>query len=72
MIGKNRNSARGAQIDCINFEMCPLCYGCRNYHYGDPDCQKCLQNKKVNLCNTQKHPASLIHRMITKQMFKGE
>ena len=67
---KNRNSARGAQINCINFEMCPLCYGCRNYHAQDPECQKCLKDKKNNLCNTKKHPVQLVHRMVTKQNIK--
>ena len=67
MPAKNRNSARGAQIDCLNFEMCPLCYGCRNYNTQLPECQKCLKDPKNNICNLQSHKAHLVARMITKQ-----
>lgn len=67
---KNKNSSRGAQIDCINFEMCPLCYGCRNYDSLDTNCAKCLENAKQNLCNTKTHKAHLVSKMITKQEIK--
>lgn len=67
MAPRNRNSARGAQIDCINFEMCPLCYGCRNFNNLDKTCLICEEDSKNNLCNTKSHKAHLVGRMITKQ-----
>lgn len=64
---RNRNSARGAQVDCINFEMCPLCYGCRNANHLDKACSLCAEDSKNNLCNIKSHKAHLIAKMITKQ-----
>lgn len=52
---KNWNSARGARINCPNFDPCPLCYGCRNYNSAVVRCDKCLENKKFNICDREFH-----------------
>ena len=45
---KTVNDVRGARERCINFQSCPLCYGCRRYSSSDSDCQQCLlENKKL-------------------------
>lgn len=64
---KNRNSSRGAQLECINFEMCPLCYGCRNCNPDLTCCQECLKDPKLNICNVKSHKTHLISRMVKKQ-----
>lgn len=57
---------RGYKTKCINFQSCPLCYGCRRYSTVDPECIKCATNKKTNICNTDLHKSDLIGKMITK------
>ena len=67
MSNKTKNDARGAQINCINFQLCPFCYGCRNYRSDDLECQICkTENAKKNICNVEKHKESLISKMIIK------
>ena len=34
---KQPSSVRGVKIACINYQMCPACYGCRAYDYRDPE-----------------------------------
>ena len=57
---KQYSSVRGNQIKCINYQGCPLCYGCRAYDSRDPECRECkLVNKQkskiYNICNTKLH-----------------
>lgn len=68
---KTRNSSLGAVKNCINFELCPFCYGCRNYSSSDLRCQECYEdNKKFNICNTEKHKGNLISKLIKKTNIK--
>lgn len=57
----------GYQIQCADYHMCPICYGCRSY---DPSYYKCIKlcgnNLKNNVCNIKKHKDDLIVKMLTK------
>ena len=66
-IAKTPNSVLGRKINCINYQMCPLCYGCRRFSKNDPDCIECAADTKTNICNTNKHTEDIISRFITKQ-----
>lgn len=58
----------GVQINCPNYEMCPLCYGCRAYNPSYVKClNRCGQNEKFHTCDTKKHRADLLARMITRE-----
>ena len=57
----------GYQDGCVNFQKCPLCYGCRRHSSVDSKCVICLQDKKKNICNVELHKAHLITQMITKE-----
>lgn len=57
----------GYQIRCPNYIKCPLCYGCRNYNPSYLKCAKCNQNRKKNICDTNKHKENLIAKMITRE-----
>lgn len=63
-IMKNVNSTVGAQKNCINFEPCPLCYGCRNYNSADIRCDECFEDKKMNICRTDIHTISALNMML--------
>lgn len=68
---KTVNDVRGARERCINFQSCPLCYGCRRYSSSDSDCQQCLlENKKFNICNKDLHKDDIVAKMITKNNIK--
>ena len=68
---KTIHDVRGSLIKCVNFQKCPLCYGCRRYSSIDPDCKICLeQNKKNNICNKDIHRDDLAAKMITKDTIK--
>ena len=64
---KTMHDTRGSKIKCINYQKCPLCYGCRRYNSVDPDCEKCIENKKINICNTNLHRDEITAKMITKE-----
>lgn len=64
---KNRNESKGAKDNCINFELCPLCYGCRNFNNSYLKCQKCKEDNENNICKTNKHKTKLVAKMIKKQ-----
>lgn len=69
---KGPNSSLGAKNNCINFNMCPLCYGCRDYRSTDSDCSDCYnENKQFNICNTEKHKTDLIGQFVTKNVIKS-
>lgn len=68
---KNKNSSLGARNNCINFSLCPFCYGCRNYNSSDIKCEECYNdNKKFNICNTELHKAELISQFIKKTVIE--
>ena len=56
-----RNEAKGAEINCPDFEMCPICYKCRNY---SPRMKKCVDNCSDNICDTSKHRSDLVSKLI--------
>lgn len=64
---KERSDVRGVLIGCVNYESCPMCYGCRNYRSEDYDCVECSkEDHKFNICNKDRHQADLVSRFITK------
>ena len=70
---KQPNKVRGNIIQCVNFQMCPLCYGCRNYDSRLEECQECFedgkspgQNRNYNVCNTKLHESWKVNRMVCK------
>jgi|GEM_PF-1478689 hypothetical protein len=64
---KTVHDVRGSRINCVNFQKCPLCYGCRRYSSIDPECRICLlENKKQNICNVNLHRDEVTAKMITK------
>lgn len=68
---KQPNDARGARIGCPMFESCPLCYGCRAFDPKYEECRNCeLDNKKQNVCNTERHKSDLLSRMITRPVIE--
>ena len=45
---KTKDSVRGYRINCIRFEQCPLCYGCRAFDSSMVQCLKCEEeNAKI-------------------------
>ena len=67
MQAKNPNDVRGVRIDCPSYEKCTLCFGCRAFNPHYEECRQCeAENKKQNICNTEKHKAHLVAKMITK------
>lgn len=65
---KTYHDVRGSKIKCVNYQKCPLCYGCRRYSSTDPECQICLtENKKNNICNVNLHRDEVTSKMITKE-----
>lgn len=72
---KQPNQVRGNKIRCVNYQMCPLCYGCRAYDSRDPECLGCkaLDNKRgknYNICNKDLHESWKINKIITKTSLK--
>ena len=73
-LGKQPNQVRENKIQCINYQICPICYGCRAYDSRYEDCVECYQdgidesNRNFNVCNTELHEAWKINRMITKHV----
>lgn len=70
---KQPNKVRGNIIQCVNFQMCPLCYGCRNYDSRLEECQECWEDgirpgekRNYNVCNTDLHESWKVNRMICK------
>lgn len=69
---KTKNSSWGAKNDCLNFELCPLCFGCRNAKKDDFACSNCYEDEKYNICNTSLHKPHLVSKMIIQQKVKLE
>ena len=74
------NQVKGNRIGCINYQMCPICYGCRAYDDNDEDCVICFaegkdgSNRNFNVCNTKLHESWKINNMVTRNKIdiKGE
>lgn len=76
---KQPSQVRGNRIACINFQMCPVCYGCRAYDSRDADCLICEEEgrnakRNFNVCNTNLHETWKVNKMITKNkvVLEGE
>ena len=72
---KQPSDVRGNKIKCINYQMCPVCYGCRAYDSRDPECFECKAeddafNKRYNLCNKELHEPWKINKLISKTKVK--
>ena len=68
---KTIHDVRGSRTKCVNYQPCPLCYGCRRYSSIDPECQECLkEDKKKNICNTNLHRDEVTAKMISKNNIK--
>lgn len=69
---KQPNQVRGNRVQCINFSMCPLCYGCRSFNPRDPECVICKEDgvdgskRNFNVCDTNLHEAWKINNIVTK------
>lgn len=67
---KTKTSVSGFINRCPDYEMCPVCYGCRNFN---PKYKKCLDEcgtYKEDVCNTKKHRPDLITKLIRPNYFK--
>lgn len=75
---KQPNKVRGNKIGCINYSMCPICYGCRSYDSKYEECRECYEdgidnsNRNYNVCNTNLHETWKINKMITKHIINFE
>lgn len=76
-VGKQPNKVRGNIVQCPNFMMCSMCYGCRNYDSRIPECQECHEdgiregeNRNYNVCNTELHESWKVNRMTSKNTIK--
>lgn len=72
---KQPNQVRGNKIRCINFQMCPVCYGCRSFDSRDPECLICQkegsgQKRNFNVCDTKLHESWKINKLINKNIIK--
>lgn len=65
---KTHHDVRGQRINCPDYEMCPLCYGCRAFNPKYAKCITCKEeNAKQNLCKTERHRSDLLEKMITRE-----
>ena len=71
-MAKKPSDVLGFVSHCPNFVQCPVCYGCRAYDSSSLECQKCLNNKKQNICNKKLHRADLVSKLITKTVVRIE
>lgn len=69
---KQPNLVKGNKIQCINYQQCPICYGCRAYDSRDPECKVCWDEgidgskRNFNVCNKKNHETWKLNKMITK------
>lgn len=69
-MNKTQNSVRGHKIYCVNFQSCPICYGCRNFNSSDEECLICAKDKH-NLCrDLKKHNTKIVSKFITRSRIK--
>lgn len=64
---KTMHDVLGWQMDCINYDPCPLCYGCRNFDVSYKKCEKCNENAKRDVCNRVRHTPKALAMMINKK-----
>lgn len=76
-LAKQPNKVKGNIDKCINFQMCPICYGCRNHDLRVHECQECWEdgirqgeNRNYNVCNTKLHESWKVNQMTTKNIIK--
>lgn len=70
---KNPKDVRGMRVRCPRFEQCPLCYGCRAFDSHSLECAKCeRENRKLNICNREKHKPSILAKMIKREVIEVE
>lgn len=73
---KQPNQVKGNKIGCINFQMCPICFGCRAFNANDEECIICKKEgidgtkRNFNVCNTDLHQADRVNKMVTKNKIK--
>lgn len=63
---KTEQDTYGWQHSCINYEPCPLCYGCRHYDSSWIKCSACEQDRKKNICDIRKHTSKILSKMIRR------
>lgn len=68
---KKANQVRGNKISCINFQQCPMCFGCRAFDSRDEECINCKEDgeqgkRNFNICNTDLHESWKVNAMVTK------
>lgn len=65
---KSPHSVKGWQMNCANYEPCPLCYGCRRFDSKFVKCvNQCGQNERYDTCNGQRHRPALLSRMVLRE-----
>lgn len=68
---KTQMDTEGYKHDCINYDPCPLCYGCRNYGIYPFSCDEiCGSNHKKNICKIELHTPKNIAKMVRRQQIK--
>ena len=64
---KTPKDTSGYRENCLQYNPCPLCYGCRNYGCYPFTCDDlCGRNKKINICKTQLHTPQNIAKMVRR------
>ena len=73
---KKVSEVRGNRINCPNFQICPICFGCRAFDSRDPECLICFEEgdiggrRNFNVCDKKTHRDDLVNKMITKTVYK--
>ena len=62
---KTPHDVRGFIERCPEYHRCPICYGCRNFNPSVARCLECAKEKKKNVCDTKKHQADKIARLLS-------
>lgn len=57
----------GYKHNCVNYEPCVLCYGCRHYDPSYIKCEHCAKNFRKNICDTKKHTPKVLSMMVPRQ-----
>lgn len=64
---KEPSDVWGYSHGCLNFQQCPLCYGCRAYDPSYIKCRHCEEDAKRHICNREKHTEKILAKMIQRQ-----
>ena len=64
---KTEQDTWGYQHNCVNYEPCPLCFGCRSYDPSWFKCKHCEEDRKINICSREKHTPKLLTKMIRRK-----